>query len=132
MASNHGKIISPTKLHFVCMLALMAFAVSGCSKEEPTGEQILSRANEALAAEQYDQAEKEFREVLRRSPADPMALRQLGIIYHDQGQIIQAYPLLKQAAELRPDDVDVQLKFGQTLLLLREFSQARDAAREIV
>src|SRR6202030_3205083 len=127
-----SKMISPANLRSMCAIALLAFSASACSKAEPTGEQILSRANEALAAEQYDKAEKDFREVLRRTPADPMALRQLGIIYHDQGQIIQAYPLLKQAAELRPDDVDVQLKFGMTLLVLREFTQARDAARQVL
>jgi tetratricopeptide (TPR) repeat protein len=131
MASN-TTIVSPANLRSMCMLALLALSAPGCSKPEATGEQILSRANEALAAEQYDNAEKDFREVLRRTPMDPVALRQLGIIYHDQGQIIQAFPLLKQAAELRPDDVDVQLKFGLTLLLLREFTQARDAARHIL
>jgi putative PEP-CTERM system TPR-repeat lipoprotein len=132
MASIGTKIVSPANLRPMCILALLALVAAGCSKGEPTTDQILARANEALAAEQYDKAEKDFREVLRRTPADPMALRQLGIIYHDQGQIIQAYPLLKQAAELRPDDVDVQIKFGLTLLSLHEFTQARDAAQQVL
>jgi putative PEP-CTERM system TPR-repeat lipoprotein len=132
MASINATMVLSANLRSVWVFALLALAVASCSKAEPTKDQILSRANAALVAEQYDQAKKDFREVLRLAPTDPVALRQLGIIYHDQGQVIQAYPLLKQAAELHPDDVDVQLKFGLTLLTLREFTQARDAARKIL
>jgi len=133
MAFTKAKMASLGNLRSACVLALLALLAAGCSKGGgPTKDEILSRANDALAAEQYDNAVKDFREVLRLSPADPMALRQLGIIYHDQGQIIQAYLLLKQAAELRPDDVDLQLKFGLTLLSLHEIEQARDAALRIL
>ena len=72
-----------------------------------------------FAAEQYDKAEKEYREVLRLAPDDPAALRQLATIYLDQGQIVQAYPLLKKSAELQPDDPEIQLKLGQALSLIR-------------
>ena len=59
-----------------------------------------------------------------------MALRQLGAIFLDQGQLIQAYPLLKQAADLQPDDPELQLKFGQAALALRQLTQARDLAQQ--
>ena len=75
----------------VFVLSLVAVASAGCSKEEPTKDQLLSRAKDAFAAGQYDKAEKEYRDVLRLAPDDPAALRQLGIIYFDQGQILQAY-----------------------------------------
>ena len=97
-------------------LPLAAIASFGCAKEQDSKEQHLSRANDYLAAEQYDKAEKEYREVLRLAPDDPAALRQLGIIYLDQGQILQAYPLLKKSAELQPDDPEIQLKLGATFL----------------
>jgi len=132
MICIRSKIVSLADLRSVSVFALLALGTAGCSKAPPTKDQILARASEALATERYDSAEKDFREVLRLTPTDSIALRQLGIIYHDQGQIIQAYPLLKQAAEMRPDDVDVQLKFGQTLLFLREYTQARDSAQQIL
>ena len=47
------------------------------------------------------------------APDDPIALRQLAILYRDQGQLPQAYPLLRKAAEQQPDDADVQLKLGE-------------------
>ena len=116
----------------VFALSLVAVASSGCAKEEPTKEQLLSRANDYFAAEQYDKAEKEYREVLRLAPDDPAALRQLGIIYFDQGQILQAYPLLKKSAELQPDDPEIQLKLGQLFLAVGDYAQARDAALQVL
>src|SRR5258707_15004406 len=108
--------VLPKFRRLLFMLPLLAFASFGCAKQEETKEQHLSRANEYLRAEQYDKAEKEYREVLRISPEDPAALRQLAVIYFDQGQLLQAYPLLKKSAELQPDDPDIQLKLGLLFL----------------
>ena len=107
---------SPINLWLLFALSLWATALSGCSENVDTKkEAVLARANDYFAAEQYDKAEKEYREVLRLAPDDPAAQRQLGIIYFEQGQIPQAYPLLKKAAELQPDDPEMQLKLGPTL-----------------
>jgi tetratricopeptide (TPR) repeat protein len=118
----------------IVALSLFVFASSGCSKAPPppTKDQILSRAHEALLAEQYTRAEKAYREVLRLTPNDPVAVRQLGIIYLDQGQLIQAYPLLEQAADLQPEDPELQLKFGQASLALGQLTQARDLAQQVL
>src|SRR5262245_28709200 len=93
----------------VPLITIVSF---GCAKEQDNKEQHLSRASDYLAAEQYDKAEKEYRDVLRLAPGDPVALRKLGIIYFNQGQILQAYSLLKKSAELQPDDLEIQLKLG--------------------
>src|SRR5262249_15674380 len=50
----------------------------------------------------------------------------------DQGQILQAYSLLKKAAELQPEDLELQLKLGTTLLSGGEQAQARDAALQVL
>ena len=88
---------SPRIWRLAFALSLVAAASFGCAKEEESKEQRLSRANDYLAAQQYDKAEKEYREVLRLAPEDPAALRQLGSIYVDQGQSLQAYTLLKKS-----------------------------------
>src|SRR5262249_29003300 len=77
-------------------LAVVAITSFGCAKEPDTWEQHLSRANDYSAAQQWDKAETEYREVLRLAPENPAALRHLGILYLDQGQTLQAYPLLKK------------------------------------
>jgi tetratricopeptide (TPR) repeat protein len=113
-------------------LSLVSLVSFGCSKPVATSDQILSRANDALAAEQYDIAEKNYREVLRLTPADPVALRQLGIIYLDQGKLIQAYPLLKQATELRPEDLELHLKLAEAGVAFRQLTEARDLALQVL
>jgi tetratricopeptide (TPR) repeat protein len=113
-------------------LCLAALTSAGCSKGEPTKDELLSRAEAAFAAGQYDKAEMDYRKVLSRAPEDLAALRQLGSIYVDQGQIIQAYPLLKKGAELQPDDLNIQLKLGLIYLAGRDYSRARDAASQVL
>jgi tetratricopeptide (TPR) repeat protein len=127
-----ARTASPGNLRLVFVLSLAAVAGFGCSKAEPTKGEILSRANDALAAEQYDKAEKDYREVLRLDPADPVALPRLALVYEGQGELIQAYPLLKKSAELQPDNLEVQLKFGLANLAIHEYAQARDAAQQIL
>jgi tetratricopeptide (TPR) repeat protein len=112
----------------LCGIFLMAAASSGCSKHEESKETLLSRASGYLASAQYDKAEKEYREVLRLTPDDPVALRQLAIIYFEQNQLPQLYQAVEKAAEAQPDDADLQLKLGQTLLATGQVQQAREAA----
>src|SRR5438105_3691728 len=104
----------------ILALSLIALASAGCAKAPLTKDEVLARAKDEFAKEQYGKAEQDFREVLRQAPDDRLAMRQLAIIYHDQGQLPQAYGLLKKAAELDPDDLDVQLKLGLTLLTVGE------------
>jgi tetratricopeptide (TPR) repeat protein len=116
----------------IFVLCLAALTSAGCSKDEPTKDELLSRADAAFAAQQWDKAEMDYRKVLSRAPEDLVALRRLGIIYVDQGQIMQAYPLLKKSAELQPDDPEIQLKLGLIYLAGQDYTQARDAASQIL
>src|SRR5262245_20843515 len=113
-------------------LCLAALTSAGCAKDEPTKDELLSRAEAAVAAGQWDKAEMDYRKVLSRAPEDLAALRQLGTIYVDQGQITQAYSLLKKGAELQPDDPEIQLKLGLIYLAGRDYTQARDAASQVL
>src|SRR6516165_3459705 len=122
---------SPRMRRLAFALPLVAIVGFGCAKED-SKEQRLSRANDYLAAQQYDKAEKEYREVLRLAPEDSTALRQLGGIYVQQGQMLQAYPLLKKSSELQPDDSEIQLKLATVLLAGRSYAEARDAAQQVL
>ena len=86
----------------IIALSVSALAAVACSKA-PTKEELLARAKEAAAAQDYVQAEKDYRAVLRLSPGDPAAVRELAAIYHNQRQLAQSYPLLKKAAEVAPE-----------------------------
>ena len=127
------KSTAPPKYRLlVFALSVLAIAGFGCSKHADTKETHLSRANDFFAAQQFDKAAKEYGEALRLAPADPAVLRQLAIIYYDQGIISKAYPALKKAAELLPDDVEVQLRLGLTLQSLRQYKEAREAALRVL
>jgi tetratricopeptide (TPR) repeat protein len=113
-------------------LCLAAITSAGCSKDEPTKDELLSRAEAAFAAGEYREAEMDYRKVLSRAPEDLAALRQLGSMYVDQGQIIRAYPLLRKGAELQPHDPVIQLNLGLIYLGVRNYTQARDAASQVL
>jgi len=105
---------------------------AGCSKTAPNKDQILSRANEHFAANEYAKAEADYRSVLRLDQANRVAVRQLGFIYFDQGEMPQAYAALRRAADLEPDNLDVKTKLGTTELWARQFKDARDVAVAIL
>jgi tetratricopeptide (TPR) repeat protein len=114
------------------VLALIAVATASCSKHAPTKDELLSQANAAVAAGHFAEAAKDYREVLRIAPDDSVAMRQLGILYHDQGQFPQADQLLKKVAALSPDDLEVQLKLALTLQSQRQYKEAREAALRVL
>src|SRR5262249_42714801 len=86
-----------TKRRFAPFVLLSTLTFVGCSKQEPSKDQLLARANEAFAAHKYVEAEKNYRNVLRVSSEEPTALARLAVIYYEQGQLSQAYPLLKKS-----------------------------------
>jgi tetratricopeptide (TPR) repeat protein len=112
-------------------LALVVLAAS-CSKAPPSRDELLARAKEASAAQDYVEAEKNYRQVLRLDPTDPVATRALAAIYFDQSQLPQGYQLLKKAAELEPDDVELQIDLAQSSLVVGDFQQARDNALKVL
>src|SRR5262245_33919664 len=129
-AHAHPKPATCPRIRHLVLTLAVAVASFGCAKEQDTWEQHLSRANNYSAAQQWDKAENEYREVLRLAPENPAALRQLGMLYLDRGQTLQAYPLLKKISELQPDDAEIQLKIGAILLSGGVLAEARDAARQ--
>ena len=131
-AASKSTSIGSGYRRLIFALSLAALANAGCSKDEPTKEQLLSRADAAFAAGQYDKAEKDYREALRLGPEDPAVLQQLGVIYFDQGQFVHAYPLLKKSADLQPDDPEIQLKLGLISLAVGNYRQAREAALQVL
>ena len=123
---------SSRRLQQIFAVVMLAVVVTGCSKQQATKEAHLSGGDKFFAAAQYDKAAGEYREVLRLDPANPIAIGRLATIYFDQGDLLQAYPLLKKAVELQPDDIELQLNFGEALMATRDYQGARDAALHVL
>jgi tetratricopeptide (TPR) repeat protein len=117
--------------HFLALCVLAAVCAS-CSKQPESKQTVLARGKEFLSAGQFLQAEKEYREALRLASNDPEALRGLAITYYDQGQLQQAFPLLKQAADANTDDLEVRMRLGLTYFSGRELKLAREIALGIL
>lgn len=123
-------------------MALLLVACLGCSKEpdkekaaapaQETSESLLAKADSSFAAGQLDLAERDYRSVLRLAPKHPLAIRRLALIYSEQGQLPLAFPVLKAAAELQPDDAELQLKLAMVYLATRNYQEARQAALAVL
>jgi len=113
------------------VLALIGLGGAGCTKEARKN-RYLARGNRDFAAQQYAKAEIEYQKALQVAPLNPVAVRQLGFIYHEQGRIARAYAWLHRAAELEPDNAEVQLKLGMTDLGLRQYKEAGEEARKVL
>lgn len=117
----------------LCLVAItMAAISSGCSSQNDSKESRLKRANEYLTAGQYEKAAQEYRQILGIDPSDSAAQQQLAIIYYDEGQLRQAFPLLKKTAEGHPDNLNVQLKLALTYFAGRDLGHARELAAQIL
>jgi len=102
-------------------------ALTGCSKQARE-QRLLTRAETEFSAGEFDAAEVEYRGALQLV-RDPKALGHLGILYLEEGRPIQAFPCLKAAAELSPDEVEVRIKLGLAYLQLGKPKDAREAAK---
>ena len=112
-------------------LALVACIALGCSKESRKARH-LERANRFFQAGEIDKAEIEYGNVLLLDENHKVAVRQLGLIYFDQGKPAKAYPLLRQAEGLNPDDIDVRLKLASLYLAGRKFKEVQAEAEYIL
>lgn len=107
--------------------ASIGFLNAGCTKEIRKSRH-LAKANQAFAAQRYDEAEIEYLKVLQAAPLDPVAFRQLGTIYQEQGKWPRAFAYLKKAVELSPDDVQAHLQLSLAYFSLQNRKLAAQEA----
>jgi len=117
-------------------LILIVFMVTASAdtgvSTESRKEFYLFRAARDYAVHDYNRAEIEYRNVLRISPRDPVANRQLGIIYSEQGRLSKAFEYLQQATLLEPENNLIQENLGATFLAVGAYDEARGAAMRIL
>jgi tetratricopeptide (TPR) repeat protein len=98
----------------------------GCSRSpEAQKARHLERGDKYAAQAQYQEAILEYRNALRFDPVNERAIKQLGDLYYQLGELAQAYPYLLKAETLAPDALDVRLKVGAIYLLGGKADEAR-------
>jgi tetratricopeptide (TPR) repeat protein len=115
----------------IFILVAILLAGGGCTKEMRES-RLVSQAGRDFEAGAYDKAEVEYLKARLLVPHDPAVIRQLGILYYNEGRFFEAYVFLKGATELDPHSTVVQLKFGEASYTLGQTKAARDAAKQVL
>ena len=103
-------------------LALCLAMTAGCTKAAKA-RRLLSAAGRDFEAKRYDAAELEYESVLRLSRLNPVAIRQLGLLYYEDGRP-EAFVYLKKALEQDPKNSQVQLRLAELYGASGGFSNA--------
>jgi tetratricopeptide (TPR) repeat protein len=101
----------------LCLWALFLCAA------EPVKE-VFDRSARALAAADYQSAERGFQSVLHVEPRNVAALSNLGVIYSRTSRADQAITVYRRALQLNPDDQALLLNLGLVYLRREEHSRA--------
>lgn len=86
-----------------------------------------AKALRTLAEMKYDQAEREFKDMIAQYPAYPGPYANLGIIYMNTGKDAEAQKAFAKALEIKPDFVIVHNQLGLLHRNAGRFEQAREA-----
>src|SRR5665811_1665360 len=85
---------------------------------------VFDGAVRALAAGDYETAERGFQSVLRQQPGNIAALSNLGVIYSRTNRADQAIAVYQRALKLSPDDKAILLNLGLVYLKQEAHSRA--------
>ncbi len=108
-----------------------AVALAACSKDPGVAKrEHFDAGNRFMAQEKYQEAIVEFRNALQQDQRFGEARVQLSEAYAKAGNGLEAFREAIRAADLMPDDVAVQIKAGQFLLLAGQFEDAKSRAEK--
>lgn len=108
-------------------LALTVGLSMGCSKSY-RAQKLINSADLEFQAQHYDAAETQYEAARHLSPLNPAAIRQLGLLYAEEGRVYQAYAFLKKSLELEPNNSLVQLKLSEICLSVGKPEEAAELA----
>jgi tetratricopeptide (TPR) repeat protein len=137
--TNHSRSVAlshpqevPPMVRFTALSALAVTAAAclmlgaGCSRSpEAKKAQHLERGEKFFARKDYKEAVIEYRNVLALEPANELAIRRIGLAHYQAGELQEAFPYLRKAAELNPKNEDVNLKLATVYLVGRRPDDAR-------
>ncbi len=94
-----------TTLPTLVLVATCLVVSAGCARSpEAKKARHLERGEKFLARKAYKDAVIEYRNVLRLEPTNAVAIRNLGLAHYQVGELRDAFPYLKKATELEPQN----------------------------
>jgi tetratricopeptide (TPR) repeat protein len=115
----------------VMAISLVAATNAGCHLPGRMS-RVMERADRYFKAGEYDKARIEYMNVLRLDRTNRIAIKQLGIIWFEEGAPLRAYPFLRATRDLDPNDFNNRTKLAFTTLILGDVEGARKEALTIV
>jgi tetratricopeptide (TPR) repeat protein len=115
----------------VLTIILATAIMTGCSREAKTT-RLAESAESYLKAGELDKAKIEYISILRKEPQNAVAIRQLGLIWSEQGAPLRAVPFLLRTREQAPNNLEARKKLTAAFVYLGQMSEARKEAITIL
>jgi tetratricopeptide (TPR) repeat protein len=115
----------------VTAISLVAATFSGCHLPGRKA-RVMEHADRYFKAGEYDKARIEYMNVLRLDRTNRTAIKQLGIIWFEEGAPLRAFPFLRATRDLDPSNFNNRTKLASAMLTLGEVEGARKEALAIV
>ena len=112
----------------VCLTGLL---LTGCSQDSRKTKHA-ERAESFFKAGDYDRAELEYRNLLRLESTNQVALRNLAVMFFEQGRLLSSFALLAKASKLHPEDFEVRLKYAMALQSIGKTRESRDEVLQVL
>jgi tetratricopeptide (TPR) repeat protein len=120
------KFAAPHIFRFTTVI-IFIFTLPSCSKEAKT-ERSLDAAMKHFEKGDYAAAEIELKNAMNTDPANPAALKQLGIIRETQGATFEAVQILMHVKDKLPKDDQVRVLLAKSFL---RFGFVADCRKEL-
>jgi putative PEP-CTERM system TPR-repeat lipoprotein len=113
----------------MCVILMASLLSTSCGRDpEAAKRAYLESGNAYFAAEKYPEALLEYRNAVQQDPRFGEARYKLAQTYERVDDPVNAYREYVRAADLMPEDGDVQLRAGQMLLAAGKLEDARARA----
>jgi tetratricopeptide (TPR) repeat protein len=112
---------------YLLALTVCAGLGAGCTKAS-RAKSLLASADRDFQAQRYEAAEVEYDAVRHLAPLNPIAIRQLGLIYAEEGRLSLAYGFLSKSHQLDAGNPAVQFKLAEVSLLAGKLASAGELA----
>ena len=116
----------------LCIVPLGLACVSCSSDVEKLKREHLQRGDRFVKENNADAAIIEYRNAVQKDPRFTEAYRKLSAAYLSRGEGLNALRAAATAADLAPDDADVQIEAGRLLLLAGRYTDAKARAEKVL
>jgi tetratricopeptide (TPR) repeat protein len=117
----------------VCALTVVTTAALGCGDDPQTvAREAASRGDAFFEKQQYNEASLEYRRALQSDPNLGEVRHRLAETYLQTNNPREAVREIIRAADLLPENAEVQVKAGNALLMAGRFEDARTRADQVL